>query len=67
MMKRDWTKADESFRWFAWRPTKTLDRGWRWLRMVNKRKVLHYSWVQDDMGYDGGYSSWFQTKVSDFE
>jgi len=27
------------FRWFAWRPAKTEDRGWRWLIWLYKRKV----------------------------
>lgn len=27
-----------SFRWFAYRPVWTHDRGWRWLRMVWRRR-----------------------------
>lgn len=27
------------FRWFAWYPVNTQDRGWRWLRMVWTRRV----------------------------
>lgn len=27
------------FRWFAWHPTWTTDRGWRWLRPVWRRHV----------------------------
>lgn len=26
------------FRWFAWHPTNTADRGWRWLRPVWRRR-----------------------------
>lgn len=26
------------FRWFAWRPVRTVDRGWRWLRPVWRRR-----------------------------
>lgn len=29
------------FRWFAWRPVDTDDRGWVWLRMVWKRREIH--------------------------
>lgn len=28
------------FRWFAWRPVWTLDRGWVWMRRVWRRHVL---------------------------
>ena len=27
-----------TFRWFAWHPVWTVDRGWRWLRNVNRRR-----------------------------
>lgn len=27
------------FRWFAWHPVWTTDRGWRWLRVVWRRHV----------------------------
>ena len=27
------------FRWFAWRPVWTRDRGWQWMRMVWRRHV----------------------------
>lgn len=27
------------WRWFAWRPVWTLDRGWQWLRPVWRRHV----------------------------
>lgn len=30
-----------AFRWFAWRPVDTEDRGWRWLRMVWRRRSYH--------------------------
>lgn len=28
------------FRWFAWHPVDTEDRGWRWLRMVWRQAVI---------------------------
>jgi len=28
------------WRWFAWRPIRTLDRGWVWLRPVWRRRCL---------------------------
>lgn len=28
------------FRWFAWHPTFTRDRGWRWLRLVRRRRCF---------------------------
>ncbi|MCE0510876.1 hypothetical protein LVJ59_17655 [Microbacterium sp. KKR3/1] len=30
---------NEWFRWFAWHPVWTYDRGWRWLRFVWRRHV----------------------------
>lgn len=27
-----------TFNWFAWHPVNTDDRGWRWLRVVKKRR-----------------------------
>jgi hypothetical protein len=27
------------FRWFAWRPVWTVDRGWTWLRYVWRKHV----------------------------
>lgn len=29
--------TEQWFRWFAWRPVWTRDRGWQWLRMVWRR------------------------------
>lgn len=29
-----------AFRWFAWRPVWTDDRGWRWLRRVWRRRFF---------------------------
>ena len=42
-----------TFRWFAWHPVWTEDRGWRWLRFVWRRRwyldlvdqAAHASWV----------------------
>jgi hypothetical protein len=27
------------FTWLAWHPVDTRDRGWRWLRLVRRRRV----------------------------
>lgn len=35
------TTYGPTFRWFAWRPVFTRDRGWRWLRMVNRHRVFY--------------------------
>jgi len=31
--------SERPFRWFAWRPVWTRDRGWTWLRWVWRRHV----------------------------
>lgn len=46
------------YRWFAWRPVETVDRGWRWLRVVHKRRISKHSYL------DGGGDFWFQHAVS---
>ena len=40
----------KEYRWFAWYPVKTADRGWRWLAVVYRRKYLLHSWL-DTPGY----------------
>lgn len=30
----------KEYRWFAWRPVSTADRGWRWMTFVYKRKYI---------------------------
>ena len=45
------------FRWFAWRPTLTVDRGWRWLRPVWKRRIGKHDYLP------GGSDFWFQTAI----
>lgn len=47
------------FRWFAWRPIHTLDRGWRWLRPVWRRRCLIHGYL-DNRGQD----MWFQHVVT---
>lgn len=42
----------EWFKWFAWRPVHTWDRGWRWLRSVWKRRCQPHSYLP-------GPQSWF--------
>jgi hypothetical protein len=45
------------FRWFAWRPVETVDRGWRWLVVVNRRRI------QKNPYLDGGSDFWNQYAV----
>lgn len=44
-------------RWFAWRPVETVDRGWRWLRVVNRRRIHKHHFLL------GGADFWFQHAV----
>ena len=46
------------FRWFAWRPVRTLDRGWRWLRPVWRRRCQSHDYL------DGPTVSWWQNVVT---
>jgi len=46
------------FRWFAWRPVNTVDRGWRWLVIVNRRRIQKHNYL------DGGGDFWFQHAVA---
>lgn len=36
------TSYGPEFRWFAWHPVDTDDRGWRWLRMVWRRREYNH-------------------------
>lgn len=45
------------FRWFAWRPTRTVDRGWRWLRPVWRRRYQSHDHL------DGPTMLYFLTSV----
>ena len=47
------------FRWFAWRPTHTTDRGWRWMRPVWRRRY------QTKPHLDGPVMLWFLASASD--
>lgn len=47
------------FRWFAWRPVHTVDRGWRWMRPVWRRRVQKHHYLPG-----GGRDFWFQVAVS---
>lgn len=49
------------FRWFAWRPVNTTDRGWRWLRPVYARRY------QSKMHLPGPVVHWFNYSVIDPE
>lgn len=33
------TEYGPAHRWFAWHPVNTWDRGWKWLRVVHRRRV----------------------------
>ena len=46
------------FRYFAWRPVHTVDRGWRWLRPVWRRRIAKHDYLQ------GGADFWWQDAVS---
>jgi len=50
--------VSEWYRWFAWRPVQTLDRGWRWLRPVWRRRVM----LKPSLP---GSGMWFQSVVGD--
>ena len=45
------------FRWFAWRPVMTADRGWRWLMFVWRRRY------QTKLNLPGPIDQWFHTVV----
>lgn len=46
------------FRWFAWHPTETMDRGWRWLCPVWRRRYQTHEYL------DGPTRRWFSTRVT---
>jgi hypothetical protein len=48
------------YRWYAWHPVETVDRGWRWLRPVWRRRIAKYPQL------DGGPDFWWQTSVERF-
>ena len=45
------------FHWFAWRPVRTADRGWRWLMFVWRRRY------QTKLTLPGPIDQWFHTVV----
>jgi hypothetical protein len=45
------------YRWFAWHPVETADRGWRWLLPVWRRRIEKHAHL------DGGGDRWFQHAV----
>lgn len=50
--------AEPPFRWFAWHPVDTADRGWRWLRPVWRQRVWFREMGSDPMDfryYDDSY------------
>jgi hypothetical protein len=46
------------WRWFAWYPIKTVDRGWVWLRLLHRRRIAKYP------NLPGGADFWFQNAVN---
>lgn len=47
------------FRWFAWRPVLTEDRGWRWGRVVWRRRCQSHNYL------DVPTVHWFQHVCED--
>lgn len=45
------------WRWFAWRPINTVDRGTVWLRLVWRRRIHKHQYLE------GGSDFWFQHAV----
>jgi hypothetical protein len=45
------------YRWFAWRPVETVDRGTQWLRFVHRRRIHKHHYLV------GGSDWWFQHVV----
>ena len=45
------------YKWFAWHPVCTIDRGWRWLRFVNRRRIAKHDYLY------GGADFWEQYAV----
>lgn len=45
-------------RWFAWRPVDTVDRGYRWLTLIHRRRIHKHGFL------NGGADFWFQYAVS---
>jgi len=46
-------------RWFAWRPVQTVDRGWRWLVPVWRRRY------QSKFSLPGPIDTWFGFQVEE--
>lgn len=45
------------YRWFAWYPVETVDRGRQWFRVVNRRRIHKHFYL------NGGSDWWFQHAV----
>lgn len=45
------------YRWFAWYPVRTADRGLRWFQFVCKRKYALHSYLSVPMGSFFMYSA----------
>lgn len=46
------------YKYFAWKPVETLDRGWRWLWVVYKRKCQPHIYLS------GPATSFFQYRAT---
>lgn len=42
---------------FAWWPVDTYDQGWKWLRVVERRRIHKHA------SLDGGYCRWWQYRA----
>lgn len=52
-----------AFRWFAWHPVDTKDRGWRWLRLVWRRRSYHnLDFVHGGRFWDYSVQPWKDTR-----
>ena len=50
--------VSEWHRWFDWHPVDTVDRGWRWLVVVNRRRVHKlYIYISCRAATTGGSST----------
>ena len=45
-------------RYFAWYPVDTFDRGWKWLRAVERRRIQRHVYL------DGGADRWWQYRAA---
>lgn len=51
------TPIGKQYRWFAWHPVNTGDRGWQWLRFVRRQRF------QSRLNLPGPVDQWFHHNV----